>query len=88
MNISIEVPDDIAAQIGSRWRDLPRRALESLVAEAYRERLISRPQAQEMLGFSSRFELDAFLEQNRIFLGYSEDDLEADRRTLDELLAQ
>jgi hypothetical protein len=61
VNISIELPDEIADQIGSRWNDLPRRTLEALVADACRENVISEPQAQRMLGLRSRLELDAFL---------------------------
>lgn len=88
MNTSIELPDEIADQIGSRWSDLPRRALESLVADAYRESVISGPQAQQMLGLSSRLELDAFLKRARVFLDYTEDDLDADIQTLDQLLGE
>lgn len=88
MNISIELPDDIADQIGSEWNDLPRRALEALVADACRESLISGPQAQEMLGLRSRFELDAFLKRSKVYLDYSEDDLDTDIRTLDQLLGE
>lgn len=88
MNISIEVPDEIADQIGSQWNDLPRRALEALVADACRESLISGPQAQEMLGLRSRLELDAFLKRSKAYLDYSGDDLDADIRTLDELLGE
>ena len=88
MNISIELPDEIADQIGSRWNDLPRRALEALVADAYREKVISGPQAQEMLGLRSRLELDAFLKRSKVYLDYSEGDLDSDIRTLDELLGE
>lgn len=88
MNISIELPDEIADQIGNRWNDLPRRALEALVADACRENVISGPQAQEMLGLRSRLELDAFLRRSKVYLDYSENDLEADARTLDELLGE
>lgn len=86
MNISIEVPDEIADQIGHRWNDLPRRALEALVADACRESLISGPQAQKLLGLPSRLELDAFLKRAGVYLDYTEDDLDADIRTLDALL--
>lgn len=82
MEISITVPDDIARLLGSRWEDLPRRTLEALVASAYREGLISGPQAQELLGFQSRMELDAFLKGAGIFLDYTEEDLADDIRAL------
>ncbi|MCB1058339.1 MAG: UPF0175 family protein [Acidobacteria bacterium] len=88
MNVFITLPDEIAAQLTSRWTDLPRRALESLAADAYRESVISGPQVQQLLGFSSRLELDSFLRRRRVFLGYSEQDLEADSQALDELLGE
>ena len=88
VNISIELPDEIAHQIGSRWNDIPRRVLEALVADACREGVISRPQAQEMLQLRSRLELDAFLKQARIYRDYTEEDLDADIQTLDDLLGE
>src|SRR6266576_2426140 len=36
MQITIELPEDIAQGLESRWKDLPRAALESLALEAYR----------------------------------------------------
>jgi predicted HTH domain antitoxin len=88
MNISIEVPDEIAYQIESRWSDLPRRTLEALVTYAVREDVISGPQAQKMLGLGSRLELDAFLKRSNVCLDYDENDLESDIRALDELLGE
>ena len=36
MQITIELPEDIALGLESKWKDLPRAALESLALEAYR----------------------------------------------------
>jgi hypothetical protein len=36
MQITIELPEDIAVGLASKWKDLPRAALESLALEAYR----------------------------------------------------
>jgi hypothetical protein len=87
MEISITVPDDIARQLGRRWEDLPRRTLEALVAGAYREGVITGPQAQQLLGLDSRMELDAFLKEAGIFLDYTEEDLAADIRALRDVTA-
>jgi hypothetical protein len=38
MQITLELPEDIAHGLESRWKDLPRAALESLALEAYRSR--------------------------------------------------
>jgi len=36
MQITLELPEDIAEGLESKWKDLPRAALESLALEAYR----------------------------------------------------
>jgi len=86
MEISITVPDDIARQLGSRWNDLPRRTLEALVAGAYPDGVLTGPQAQQLLGFQSRMELDAFLKGAGVFLDYTEEDLAADIQTLRDVI--
>jgi predicted HTH domain antitoxin len=78
MEILIHVPDDVAGQLGRRWKDLPRRALEALVADGYREGALTAFQVQELLGLPSRWETDAFLKREGAFLDYTEEDLEAD----------
>jgi hypothetical protein len=42
MQITLELPEDIARGLESRWKDLPRAALESLALEAYRSRRLRR----------------------------------------------
>ena len=39
-NIIVQLPEDIAQRLESRWKDLPRAALESLALEAYRSELL------------------------------------------------
>jgi hypothetical protein len=41
MQITIELPEDIVAGLESKWKDLPRAALESLALEAYRSRALT-----------------------------------------------
>ncbi len=36
MDITITLPDDVAEQMEAQWQNLPRRALEALVADGYR----------------------------------------------------
>ena len=40
MQITIELPEDIAVGLESKWKDLPRAALEGLAIEAYRSRAL------------------------------------------------
>jgi hypothetical protein len=60
--IEISLPDDLVKALGGGPSDLPRRAFESLVSDAYRAGRISHAQAGEMLGLD-RWQTDAFLKE-------------------------
>jgi hypothetical protein len=81
MQITIELPEDIAEGLESKWKDLPRAALESLALEGYRSRALTAAQLRRLLGFQIRTEVDAFLKEHEIF-DYSAADFEQDRETL------
>jgi len=83
MQITIELPEDIAEGLESRWKNLPRAALESLALEAYRSRALTASQLRRLFGFQTRMEVDAFLKKHEIF-DYSAADFEQDRETLRE----
>jgi hypothetical protein len=82
--IRLELPDEIARQLESKWQDLPRAALESLVVEAYRCELVSAEQLRRLLGFATRFEVEEFLKQHGVY-DYTIEDLEHDREALRDL---
>jgi hypothetical protein len=84
MQITIELPEDIAERLQSRWKDLPRAVLESLALEAYRSRALTAAQLRRVLAFETRMQVDAFLKEHEIF-DYSAADFEQDRETLREL---
>jgi hypothetical protein len=67
MQIKIELPEDIAVGLESKWKDLPRAALESLALEAYRSRALTAAQLLRLLVFQARMEVDAFLKEHEIF---------------------
>ena len=81
MQITIELPEDIAAGLQSKWKDLPRAALESLALEAYRSRALTAAQLRRLLVFETQMQVDAFLKEHEIF-DYSAADFEHDRETL------
>ena len=83
MQITIELPDDIAVRLESKWKDLPRAALESLALEEYRSRALTAAQLRRLLGFKARMQVDAFLKEHEIF-DYSAADFEQYRETLRE----
>src|SRR3984893_14433724 len=84
MRITIELPDDIAVRLESKWKDLPRAALESLALEAYRSRALTAAQLRRLLAFQTSMQVDAFLQEHEIF-DFSAADFEKDRETLREL---
>ena len=84
MQIALELPEDIAEGLESKWKDLPRGALESPALEAYRFACPDRCTASELSCFETRMEVDAFLKEHEIF-DYSAADFEEDRKTLRDL---
>jgi len=84
MQMTIELPEDLAVRLGSKWKDLPRGALESLALESYRSHALTAAQLRRLLAFETRMHVDAFLKEHEIF-DYSAADFEQDRETLRQL---
>ena len=87
MQITLELPEDIAQGLGSRWKDLPRAALESLALEAYRSQALTAVQLRRLLGFETRMQVDAFLKEHEVY-DLTVADFEQDRETLRQLRAR
>jgi len=77
-SIHVQIPDEIARQLGKSSDDLTRCALRGLAAEGYRFGALTAAQVQQLLGLKSRWEADAFLKTHQCFLEYTEDDLSGD----------
>lgn len=88
MQITIEIPDDIAHRLEQQVGDLPKQVLESVVAEAYRSQLISAAEVQQILQLPSRLITDAFLKQHEAYLPYTEADIEQDAQAIDRTLSE
>ena len=80
--MTVEIPEDIARQLNSKWANLPRGVLESLALEAYRSGTLSAPQLRRLLGFETRMQVDGFLKQAGVYLDYSLEDLNEDLETI------
>ncbi len=78
MEITLNLPDDIAQALGAKWQDLPRAVLESLALEACRSGALTAAQVRRVLGVETRYELDGFLKAHGVNPNYSLDDLERD----------
>jgi len=87
MQITLELPEDIAQGLESLWKDRPRAALESLALEAYRSRALTGAQLRRLLGFETPMQVDAFLKEHEVY-DYTVADFEQDRETLRQLHAR
>lgn len=82
MQVTVEIPEDIARLLNSKWANLPRAVLESVALEAYRSGTISTAQLRRLLGFATPMEVDAFLKQAGVYLDYGLEDLREDLETI------
>ena len=74
MQITVELPDDMARHMIPAGRDPARAALEDMAVEAYRAHRLSEHQLATLLGMD-RYQLDGFLKQREVWLEYTMDDL-------------
>ncbi len=84
MQLTVEIPDDIANRLAQAGGDLSRRALEGFALEELRAGRLTEPQLRKMLGLA-RIELDGFLKSHGIFQEYTLEDFEQERQTLKKL---
>ncbi|MFP4412934.1 UPF0175 family protein [Coleofasciculus sp.] len=88
MQITLELPDDIANQLQLQPANISRRILELIVADNYRQGHIGAAQVRQMLNFSSRWETYEFLKREKAYLPYTEDDLEQDSPGIRNVITQ
>lgn len=85
MNLTVQIPDDIAERLTAGGGDLSRRALEALMAEEYKHDRITKPDLQRLLGIETSFQLDEFLKAHDVWIEYSREDAEREMRGLERL---
>jgi hypothetical protein len=81
VEVSIEIPEDIATSLGS---DLEKSLLEGLAMEGVRSGRLSRGQARRLLGLQTRYEVDGFLKIHGVAV---EEDLSSVQRDSEAILA-
>ena len=82
MQVTIELPDDVARELASQnGADLPRAVLEMVALEGYRSGRLTHAELMRLLGFQHRFQVDAFLKEHQVPFDYTLEDLEQDRET-------
>ena len=82
MNLTVEIPDDLAKRLGANGGDLSRRALEALAAEEYRHERLTRPELERLLGIETALQLDEFLKAHDVGIGDTHAGGERERLTV------
>ena len=88
MQVTLNIPDDLAAQYAAAGKDPARVALEALAVEGYRARHLSENEVRVMLGYGTRMQVHALLKEHDVYLNYSMSDLEQDIAASEDFLAQ
>jgi hypothetical protein len=86
MQVTVEIPDQFVQHLVPAGRDAARSLLEESVAGAYRDGRLTMEQVRQLLGFGTRMQVDAFLQQHEVY-DYTVEDLDKDMATLDRVLA-
>ena len=76
MELTVQIPDDLASRMSASGGDLSRRALEALALEEFKGGRITKPELRLLLGFGSRYQLDGFLKSHEVYEDYTLQDLE------------
>lgn len=84
MNVTVPIPDDLAARLGGSEAELGRRALQALAVEAYRAGRLTRPELRRLLGLETRPELDGFLKARGVVEGTTREEFERDLQDMDQ----
>jgi hypothetical protein len=87
MQVTVEMPDQVARQWGETPDAVGRRVLEDAAVERYRAGRLSQRQVGAMLGLDY-WQTDAFLTERGVPLNYSSTDLAADNATLEKILSR
>lgn len=81
MQLTVDIPDDIASRLSATGVDLSRRALEGFAVEELKAGRITEPELCRMLGLA-RIQIDGFLKSHGVFDDYTMEDFERERAAL------
>ena len=82
MQVTLDIPEDLARLLGENPDGLTRAAMEGLALEGLRTGKLTVAQARRFLGVASRYEMDGFLKARNIMLPLTVEDVERDAETV------
>ena len=81
MQVHLEVPEEVAQRFAAEPGGIARATLEALAVEGVRSGKLTVHQARQMLGVSSRYEMDGFLKAHGVMLPITLEDIARDSET-------
>jgi hypothetical protein len=87
MQVTLTIPDDLAAQLIAAGQDPSRAALEALAVEGYRTQCLSEAEVKRMLGYGTRMQVHALLKEHNVYLNYTMEHVQQDIAASDKFLA-
>jgi hypothetical protein len=78
MLVTMEIPVDLGRRIAADAGELPRAVLEALALEGVRSGKLTVSQGRRLLGISSRYEMDGFLNAHGVLLDLTIEDVRRD----------
>ncbi len=77
MQLTVQIPADIAHRLIEAGGDLSRRALEGMALEEFKTGNLNKPELRRLLGFGTRWQLDGFLKAHGVFEDYADRERES-----------
>lgn len=81
MQVTLELPEDLAQRLAVDTNGLSRVVLEALALEGVRSGKLTTAQARRLLGIKSRYEMDGFLKAHGVLLSATLEDVRRDSET-------
>ena len=85
MNLTLRIPDELAARLGATGPALERQALEALVVESFRAGRMTTEDLRKALGFDVLNEVDGFLKARGVYEPYTVEEINRQVETLAKL---
>ncbi len=80
MTLTVNIPDDLAKELGAGFKNVGRAALEALAAEAYAKDVLSLEQVRRLLELESRWEAQVVLSRLGAWPAQSAEEILGDAR--------
>jgi hypothetical protein len=78
MQVTLDIPDNLVAQLVAAGKDPAQSALETVAVEGYRTAHLTESEVRQMLGYETRMQVHALLAEHDVPLHYTREHLQQD----------